>query len=274
MAQMARTAVDVGCETVQIFSRSPRGGKAKELCPADVDKMKEILKSNDIYPLVIHAPYFVNLASNDESKRQYSIQVLVEELKRAEFLGAEYVITHTGHREKDEEDDSPQALARVLESVMDILGEYDGKVRLLLENTAGQGRQIGNSLESLAALLSQIPEKRTGVCLDTCHAFSAGYDLSSEKPVSQFLTEFDKIIGMSRLFAVHLNDSREKLGLRIDRHAHLGQGEIGDQGIKAFITSPLLPPDIPGLLETPTDSEHADKDNVAHAKKLRGNFRA
>ncbi|QUL99036.1 MAG: deoxyribonuclease IV [Candidatus Fermentithermobacillus carboniphilus] len=269
MVRMAETAVELGCETVQIFSRSPRGGKAKALDPHDVVRMREIFQRHDIYPLVVHVPYFLNLASSDHEKRAYSVEVMVEDLKRTETLGGRYLVTHIGHKDRDEVPDSPDALARVLESLEEILSRYSGPVKILLENTAGQGQEIGSRFESIAALLANLPRARVGTCFDTCHAFAQGYDLSEPSAVEKVLKQFDAIIGLNTLGAIHLNDSKGDFGSRIDRHQHIGQGKIGLEGFRALINSPLLPPDIPGILETPVDSPDDDKKNVETVKRLR-----
>ncbi len=269
MATMAGKAVNLGCETVQIFSRSPRGGKARELPAEDVAGMKDILDRGGIEPLVIHAPYFLNLASSEDDKRKYSVDVLVEDLMRADTLGARFVVTHVGHRDPGEDGHAPQALARSAQSIHEALTRYSGPVKLLLENTAGQGREVGSSFEAIASLLRVLPERRVAACLDTCHAFAAGYDLSSHKGVAYVLSQFDSCIGLGNLELIHLNDSKGDLGSHIDRHHHIGQGHIGIGGFAALINNDSLPPELPGILETPTDSPSADRDNVGLLKSLR-----
>jgi deoxyribonuclease-4 len=219
---------------------------------------------------VVHVPYFLNLASKDSVKQGYSVESLVEDLQRTEQLGGEYLVTHIGHKEKDEGPDSPAALARVLASVEQALEAYTGTVRLLLENTAGQGQEIGTSFEAISALLRNLPEGRTGACLDTCHAFGAGYDLRGGEGVESVLKTFDKAIGLDRLFAMHLNDSKGALGGHLDRHEHIGQGQIGIETFRALVNTPLLPRDLPGLLETPVDEPGDDLKNVKKLKDLRG----
>lgn len=266
MAKMAERAVSLGCETVQIFSRSPRGGKAKDLSLPDVEKMKEILAENDIHPLVVHIPYFVNLASSDPDKKGYSVEVLVEDLERTELLGGRYLVTHIGHKRKDEPLPAPDALARVLLSIEEALDRYDGPVKILLENTSGMGQEIGSCFEELGSLIRSFPEERVGACLDTAHAFGAGYDLRGTDGVRKIMTAFDDHVGLSRLCAMHLNDSKGELGSHMDRHAHIGQGHLGEETFRALLESPLLPDDLPGLLETPID-DHAD--DIGNMKKIR-----
>ncbi|MGI6620015.1 MAG: deoxyribonuclease IV [Bacillota bacterium] len=268
MEKMARAAIELGCETVQIFSRSPRGGKARPLDPRDVARMKQLFQEHDIGPLVIHAPYYLNLASADEDKRSYSIEVLAEDLTRAEILGADFVVTHIGHRDRDESDGS-QALRRVIDSINEVLGRYSGPVKLLLENTAGQGRELGSHFEELGKLVHMFPRDRVGTCFDTSHAFGRGYDLSDPEAVDRIFPAYDRLVGLDTLEVIHLNDSKHPLGSRKDRHAHIGQGGIGLEGFRAIINYPGFGPDMPGIMETPTDTPTADADNLATVRALR-----
>lgn len=266
---MAWTAASLGCEAVQVFSRSPRGGKAKPLDPADIAAEKSVLKEKGIWPVVVHVPYFLNLASKNSEKQAYSVEVLAEDLRRTEQLGGKYLVTHIGHKEKDEAPDSPEVLARVLNSLEETFEKYGGPVLVLLENTAGQGQEIGSSFEAIAALLQNLPEGRAGACLDTCHAFGAGYDIRGADGVRNILTRFDNAVGLRRLHAIHLNDSKGTLGSHIDRHQHIGEGQIGIETFQALVNSPLLPDGLPGLLETPVSDPGDDLRNVTTMKNLR-----
>ncbi len=264
---MARNAAQIGCEAVQVFSRSPRGGKARELPETEVSEMKAVLAKNGIEPLVVHAPYFLNLASFDEAKRASSVDLLVEECMRAHLLGARFVVVHLGHRHQSEETPEP-ALLRSGRSIKQSLEECPDSVTVLLENTAGQGKEIGWAFEDLAALMKDLPEDKTGVCLDTCHAFGAGYDLSNPQGIEDSLEAFDRCIGLSRLRLLHLNDSKGALGCRVDRHAHIGHGNIGLEGFKALLNNPALPPGLAGILETPVDSPSSHRDNIGVIKSI------
>lgn len=266
---MAQRAERLGCETVQIFSRSPRGGKASALNSRDIEKMKEMFDRYAMWPLVVHVPYFLNLASADREKRLASVEILIEDLGRSEALGAKYLVTHLGHLAPGEEPESPQAIARVTGSIQDALDAYHGPVKILLENTAGQGREIGWRFEVIGAMLENLPADRVGACLDTCHAFAAGYDLASDRAVEATLREFDRCIGLARLGVIHMNDSKGECGSRLDRHEHIGRGKIGVEGFKAILGSALLPPGIPGILETPQDFPEDDQENVTMLKSLR-----
>ncbi len=269
MGKMAQAAIELGCETVQIFSRSPRGGKAKKLVASDVAKMRQLFHEHQIGPLIIHAPYFVNLASIEPGKRNYSIEVLAEDLFRAETLGAQFVVTHVGHKSKDEPPNAEEALLRVIHSLRHVLAKYTGPVKLLLENTAGQGQEVGSTFEALATIIDELPGDRVGTCFDTCHAFGQGYDLSEQDAVGRVLSLFDSHVGLDSLEVIHLNDSKGSLGSHRDRHHHIGQGEIGLEGFRALINSPQLKPGIPGIMETPSDSPTADEDNLRRVKGLR-----
>lgn len=266
---MAERAVELSCETVQIFSRSPRGGKAKDFSSSDISGMNAIFQRHNIYPLVVHVPYFLNLASSDETKRRYSAEVLLEDLKRTEALGGKYLVTHIGHKDKNEPPDSDRAVNTVLLTLGEVLKEYKGPVKLLLENTAGQGQEIGTTFETIAHLIRELSDPRVGACFDTCHAFGQGYDLSNSANLDLVLSLFNKTIGLDKLWVIHLNDSKGALGSHVDRHEHIGKGQIGLEGFRALINSSLLPPDIPGILETPSDYESADRDNITLVKSLR-----
>ena len=269
MYAMAERAEHLGCETVQVFSRSPRGGKASALDPRDIEKMRETFDRCSMWPLVVHVPYFLNLASSDDEKRLASVEVLIEDLGRAETLGAKYLVTHLGHLSPGEEPESAGAIERVTRSIREALEAYRGPVKVLLENTAGQGREIGWRFEIIGEMLGNLPEDRVGACLDTCHAFAAGYDLGSKRAVETTLLEFDRYIGLDKLGVVHMNDSRGECGSHLDRHEHIGLGKIGVEGFRAILGSPLLPSNIPGILETPQESPEDDERNVKTLKSLR-----
>jgi len=255
---MAERALHYGCEAVQIFSRSPQGGKARELAPDEVSRAREILSSSRVSPLVVHSPYFVNLVSADKGLRAYGVETLVGETERAALLGAPFVVTHVGRRPKDSGPD--EALVTALESVRKVLEEAASGVMLLLENTAGGKRELGADLEELARLVSWLDEDfegRVGVCLDTCHAHAAGYDLSTADGVSGFTRVAADLFGPGRVKVVHANDSVEKAASHVDRHAAIGSGTIGAAGFEALLGEPFLR-ECPFLLETPgTDGERA-----------------
>jgi len=271
LGEMAREAVTLGCEAVQVFSRSPRGGKARPLAGDELTEMKGVFEEAGIRPLVVHVPYFLNLASDDEHTYSYTTSVLVEDMERAGKMGAEFLVTHLGHRPaRDDGRGLETALDRVARAIQTALKENPGvDVRLLLENTAGQSREIGCSLEEVAAVFARVGRPdRTGICVDTCHAFAAGYDLRDERAVDDFIEQFNRAIGIEHLYAMHLNDAMHPLGSRRDRHQHIGHGHIGLTGFSAILNHPMLK-HLPGVIETPVDSEESNARNLSILRTLR-----
>ncbi|MDQ7794565.1 MAG: deoxyribonuclease IV [bacterium] len=242
---MAAMAVTLGCETVQIFSRSPRGGKPRELRVEEIAGMRAVLDGAGISPLAIHVPYFVNLASPDPRLYEYAVATVALDLERGRDLGAGYVITHPGSPGRGESPDA--GLERVAAALLRLLEDAADAPGLLVEQTAGGGRQLGGSLEELAFLLRAAP---VGLCLDTCHAFSSGYDLSREDGRQAFLGDVEEKIGLDRVKVVHLNDSLDPPGSRKDVHVRVGDGLLGEDAFRGLLQDPRLR-GLPGVLETP-----------------------
>lgn len=271
MAKMAERARDFGCEAVQVFSRSPQGGKARPLPPEEVAAARSVLENSGIFPLVVHTPYFVNLCSSDEGLRAYAVETLAGELERAALLGSPYVVTHLGRPAEGVglAEGLALAAASVAEAFRRVPGGAEG-VTLLLENTAGAGREIGSSLEELAHVVGELgrgAKDRLGVCLDTCHAQAAGYDLGTQAGVRAFSLRAAQLVGPDRVKVVHANDSLGAAGSHLDRHVPVGQGTIGEEGFRALLTDPLLA-GCPFLLETPgTDEERAT--DLVRLRRLR-----
>lgn len=264
-AAMARQATALGCEAVQVFSRSPRGGKARPLAGHDVEIMRRLLQEAGVRPLVVHVPYFVNLASDDPETYAYSCEVLAEDLQRACTLGADYLVTHPGHMPAD----GDAGMERVASAVRDACLRADGGTRVLIENTSGQGREIGDRLEDIVRILDLTGlQERTGACVDTCHAFAAGYDLRTAPVVDDFVAGIDRALGLERLFFIHLNDSVHGLGSRRDRHEHIGRGKIGVEGFRALLRHPRLR-GLAGVIETPVDDEDSNGRNLETLRNLR-----
>ncbi len=270
--KMAEKARDFGLETIQIFSRSPRGGLARDLGPEEVEAAKRILGEASIHPLVVHTPYFVNLCASEAEMRAYGVATVTGELERAALLGSPYVVTHLG-RPGDGVGEE-EALALAASTLAEILGRpaSGGAVMLLIENTAGAGREVGSDLESLARLLERLEDgpggrlgtgaplaaSRLGICLDTCHAHAAGYNLSTPEGVGAFTGLAERLFGRDRVRVVHANDSVGEAGSRKDRHAAIGEGTIGREGFRALLRDPLLQ-SCPFLLETSgSDEERAE----------------
>ncbi len=259
-------ACSLGCETLQIFTRNPRGWRFSPLAPEQVDAFKARIREREIHPLVVHMPYLPNLASPDEDLYQRSVASLKAEVERCRILGAQYLVTHVG---KAMGDDPGKALERVAKALLEALGK--GGPVILLENTAGQGSELGANLEELGKIIALAGKHPgLGLCVDTAHAFQAGYPIHTRDGLDGFLEELDRFVGLERLRLLHLNDSRTPLGSRVDRHWHIGEGEIGLEGFKNIIGHPLLWP-LPAIMETPF-SPQWDVKNMERVRALAGSF--
>lgn len=256
-------AVELGCECLQIFSSNPRMWKPAPLDPTDVAIFREKRRAAKLDPLVLHAPYLVNLASADPQVFDPSLEMLGDALERGHALAADYLVFHVGSAVGA---DHREALHRVVGSLRSLL-ERDRGVKMLLENTAGAGSSLGASFEELAWLLEHAGGgERVGICLDTCHAYVADYDLSSAEAVEQTFADFDRLVGLDRLKVIHANDSRHEPGSHYDRHYHIGEGMIGEAGFRAIVRHPQLQ-DKPCIIETPKE-EGRDQENIAKLRRL------
>jgi len=264
-SQVVERAQRKKCETIQFFSRNPRGWKYSPLNLEEVEKFKLDLKNSELEPIFVHLPYLPNLSSPDDALYERSVLTLCEDLKRAETLGASYLITHLGRGKKGS---LSEAIERMAVGINKAFSEISNSVMLLLENTAGGGTEIGFRFEHIGLLIDQIEEKgRIGVCLDTAHTFEAGYDLSNAEGLERTLREFDHFIGLKRLYLLHLNDSKTPLGSRIDRHWHIGEGYIGREGFRQIVNHPQLS-HLPGIMETPRMDDREDLRNLKTIKSL------
>jgi len=258
-------ALKKGCGVIQFFSRNPRAWTDGSLKPNEVESFRKALSQTAITPLFLHAPYLLNLASPKPELYARSITYLCEELQRAQVLGAQFVIVHVGNRL-----DSTEAIAleRISRAIDSSCTAVNNSVQLLLENTAGQGTEVGYQFNQLQSILEQLQDKkRIGICLDIAHAFEAGYDLSTSKGLDRLLDEFDTLIGLDKLKVLHLNDSRSKSGSRVDRHWHIGEGEIGLSGFRNIVNHPALI-HLPGIMETPRKTDADDLRNMAVMRSL------
>lgn len=261
-------AADLGCEVFQVFSRSPRGGKApvitKEIARAFGGECKKYQQTASY----IHTPYYINFASAKERIRSGSIAIIRDELERASALGVKAIMTHLGSAK----DTTPkQAVAITAQGIVRALKGYTGATKLLLELSAGSGLVIGADFESMTEIIKRAEKKLgkknvIGVCMDTAHVFASGYDVRDKKSVDATLKLFDKTIGLGRLGVVHANDSKVALGEKRDRHEHIGKGKIGIAGFRALVTHPKLKK-IDMIVETPTPE--GTKKDIALLKKLR-----
>ena len=240
---------DIGCDAIQIFSKNQMQWTAKPLTIQEAEKFKKELVVNDIKDTVIHTSYLINIGSPDKEKLEKSRNALIDEFERAMLLGIPYIVLHPGsHMGKGEE----LGLDIVAESINYIFDITKGNnTMLLLETTAGQGSNLGYKFEQIAYLIEKTKDKdRIGVCFDTCHIFAAGYDIRTKEAYEKTIREFDKIIGIPNLKAIHLNDSKNDIGTRKDRHEHIGKGYIGLSAFE-FIVNDERFANIPMILETP-----------------------
>lgn len=264
IARVIPRAVEKGCNTFQMFSRNPRGWHSKELERSRIDDFRRRLKESEIWPVFIHTPYLLNLASPKKDVYRRSLKALMEELRRAEKLGVPYVVTHLGSHLGYGKKGGFQ---RIVDAINNSFAKVENDVTLLLENTAGTRNSMGSSFEDVRNILSRIHDgTRVGVCFDTCHAFAAGYDMVSKGAVEHTLSRFDGVIGLERLKLVHLNDCKSDFGSKLDRHEHIGMGRIGERGFRNILRSELGSP--PLILETPIDGRRSDLENLNKVREL------
>jgi deoxyribonuclease-4 len=255
----------LGCNTMQIFSRNPRGWAVSALSGPDTDRFRALKKRYDIKPVVVHIPYLINLASPDNRLYEKSIDAYVEDLKRADALGAEYFVTHLGSHVGSGEDNGIRRFTEALET---IIGRARAKTMILLENTAGSGNAIGYRFEHLGAIISALGTRaNVGICLDTAHTFESGYDIKSKPGLEKTLKDFDRSLGFDLIKVIHFNDSLSAAGSHVDRHQHIGKGEIGLEAMARIINHPAFKA-AAFIMETPKKTDKDDKMNMALAKRI------
>jgi deoxyribonuclease-4 len=256
----------IGCDAVQLFTASPRQWSSPPLDTAKVHAFRRMVDATGIHPLVAHDSYLINLATQDPALLEKSRKAFLAEMTRAEALGLDYVVTHMGaHTGSGEE----AGIARLSESLNWLHQQIpDFRVKVALETTAGQGTCLGGSFDHFPQIFAQVDDvERLRVCLDTCHIFVAGYDIRDAECVKQTLDEFDEKVGLNKLCCIHANDAVKGLGSKTDRHAHIGEGCIGNAGFKALLQDTRLPDGLPIIVETPeAETQHAV--NVWHLKRL------
>ena len=262
-------AQGLGANALQIFSSSPRmwavGGS--RIAEVDAARFRERRKKLQLGPLVIHGNYLINLASPNPVLRARSVQAFHQELVRAVALGADFLVIHPGSRQ---ESPAEAALTAVAQGIRQAArGLKLGELRILLENTAGQGRALGSRFEELRAILDACADPAMGVCVDTAHLFAAGWDIRKPEGVETALRDIDSAVGLERVGVVHVNDSKSPLGSRVDRHEHIGKGKIGLAAFRKIVNHPLLSA-CAFILETPIDKPGDDRRNVAALWKLTG----
>lgn len=246
---MGKAAMELGANTFAFFTRNPRGGKAKEMIPSDVEGMLDITRERQFGTLVAHAPYTMNLCAAKEDIRQFSRDMIADDLKRMEYTPGNYYNFHPGSHVGQGAEEGVRLIAETLNEVL----TPDMTTTVLLETMAGKGTEVGRSFQELRAIIDRVElSEKLGICLDTCHIWDGGYDIVNH--LDEVLEEFDAVIGLERLRAVHFNDSMNERGAHKDRHARIGEGHIGLEGMKRVATHPLLAGK-PFILETPNDDE-------------------
>ena len=244
---MGKTALSIGANTFQFFTRNPRGSKAKAIDPDDAAAFLALAQANGFGRLVAHAPYTINPCSKTERTREFARMTLADDLKRMEYLPGNYYNFHPGsHTEQGME----VGISQIAETLNAIL-KPEQHTTVLLETMSGKGSEVGGRFEELREILDRVAlNTQMGVCMDTCHISDAGYDIAGD--IDGVLTEFDRVIGLERLKAVHINDSMNPLGAHKDRHARIGEGQLGLEALTRIVTHPALR-GLPFCLETPND---------------------
>lgn len=252
--EMGKEAVKINANTIQFFTRNPRGGAAKPIDEEDVKKFLELAKEHKIESLLAHAPYTLNAAAADESIREFAKNTMADDLKRMEHFPNSYYNFHPGSHVKQGVELGTKYIVDMLNTIL----KEDQSTLVLLETMAGKGSEIGRTFEEIRTIIDRVNlNNHLGVCLDTCHIFDGGYDIVNN--LNEVLEEFDNVIGLDRLKAIHLNDSLNTLGSHKDRHAKIGEGNIGIEAITRIINHPKLR-NLPFFLETPNDLEGYGKE--------------
>lgn len=258
----------IGCTTIQIFTKSNRQWHAKPLSADDIELFKKTAAASPIHPVVAHATYLINIASADPRISKASTDALAQELQRCQDLEIPYLVLHPGsHGTKPAE----EGIELIIKSLDHIFSTVPGTTMITLETMAGQGSALCSTFEQIAKILkSNSHKKRLGVCFDTCHAFAAGYDFRTPKTYEAMWHEFDDLIGLEKLKVIHVNDSKKSLNSRVDRHEHIGKGELGLEAFELLFNDKRFF-DVPKILETPKATEEPfteDKKNMATIRSL------
>ena len=258
---MAKEAISIGGNTFQFFTRNPRGGKAKEVDPKDVESFLNISKENGFAKILAHAPYTINVCSADEGIRKFGKDTMKDDLEKLEFVPGNMYNFHPGSHVGQGTD---EGIRLIIEALNEILWK-EQSTTVLLETMAGKGSEVGRSFEELKRIIDGVELKeKLGVCLDACHVYDAGYDIVNN--LDKVLDEFDKVIGLDRLKAIHINDSKNTFESHKDRHEKIGEGSIGIEAFKRIINHPKLR-DLPFYLETPNELDGYEKE-IALLKSL------
>jgi len=251
---MGKEALQIKANTFQFFTRNPRGGKAKDIDEEDIKALKEIMEKNNFAKILAHGSYTLNPCSADEKVRQFALETMVDDLARMEYLPNNLYNFHPGSHVKQGADIGINYIVDTLNEVI----RPNQTTKVLLETMAGKGTEVGRNFEEIAEIISRVKLKNhMGVCLDTCHVYDGGYDIVND--LDEVLERFDRIIGLDKLYAIHLNDSKNPFESHKDRHEKIGQGSLGIESITRIINHPKLR-DLPFFLETPNDLQGYGKE--------------
>jgi deoxyribonuclease-4 len=254
-----------GCSAIQIFTKNASRWQAKPLQQNDIDAFKKARRQSAIEFVAAHDSYLINLAGPEADKRQRAVSAFIDEVERCAALGIEYLVMHPGAHLGNGIDNGLELL---IDSFRTIFDRVPAGVTVLLENTAGQGTCLGDRFEHLAEVIDRVPQGAFGVCLDTCHAFAAGYDLSTSGGFQAVLAAFERLIGLDRLQLIHANDCKKPLGSRVDRHQHIGKGEIGAAGFAALMQDRRLQR-VPKIIELPPGENNCfDLENLGLLRRM------
>lgn len=255
---------DGTCDVIQIFTKNQQQWRVPKLSDEDIEKFKQEEERTGVKAVCVHASYLINLGGSDRQKLYLSRQNFITEMERAGALGIPYLVVHPGSHTGDGEE---KGIARIADSLNFVFEKCpDFNVKVLLESTAGQGDNLGYTFEQLADIKSGVEAKeKVGVCIDTCHLFAAGYELRTQEGYEQTMSRLDEMIGIEEVGVVHCNDSKRELGSRVDRHDHIGEGEIGLQAFEFLVNDPRFK-NFPVILETPKPVEK----DIENLEKLRG----
>lgn len=251
---MAKTAVSLGANTFQFFTRNPRGGSAKPIDPEDIKAFLEYSKANGINTILAHAPYTLNACSADESIREFALNTMIDDIRRMEYTPNQLYNFHPGSHVKQGAEIGIELIAEHLNKVL----YPEMTTTVLLETMSGKGSEVGRNFEEIQAIIDKVElSDKLGVCLDTCHIYDAGYDVVGD--IDGVLQEFDRVIGLDRLKAIHINDSKNPFESHKDRHEKIGEGFIGLDAMERIINHPLLR-EIPFYLETPNELDGYERE--------------
>ena len=261
-------AKKISCDTFQMFSANPRGWRGQEPTPEECERFREARADYGLTPLVIHDNYLINLASGNSFIRERSIEAFRKELERAVALGADYLVTHPGSAKAST---AAQGIKACIESLRQAAnGVKLNGLRILIENTAGQGSAIGRTFEEVAEILAgTAKDLPMGACIDTAHCFEAGYAVHTQAGLAEVVKNLDSTLGLKNVRVIHANDSKTAFGSHADRHEHIGKGQIGKEGFRRIVCHPKLRA-IPFICETPIDKPGDDKRNLRMMRKLAG----